>query len=131
MKFSYFLIYQNQSILLLWMSEPCIVIGRHQNPWTECNVKDALARKIKVVRRYSGGGCVYHDLGNLNISFICDRLKYNREYNLNMVKNALEGSFKINKPGLQLQISPRHDIFLMDSSSDSKYKISGSGNNSF
>jgi lipoate-protein ligase A len=54
---------RNINILLMWISEPCIVFGRHQNPWLECNVKESLKKGIKIVRRYSGGGCVYHDLG--------------------------------------------------------------------
>jgi hypothetical protein len=99
------------NILLMWISEPCIVFGRHQNPWLECNVKESLKKGVKIVRRYSGGGCVYHDLGNLNISFITERTKYNRKFNLNILKNSLD---QISLSGCEIDISPRYDIFLIE-----------------
>lgn len=81
----------NLNVLLFWISEPCIVFGRHQNPWLECDVREARARGVNLVRRYSGGGCVYHDLGNLNISFLTNRLKFDRTKNLNLIKSGVEG----------------------------------------
>jgi lipoyltransferase 1 len=115
----------NRNVLLLWISEPCIVIGRHQNPWLECNVKEAEANGVKVVRRYSGGGCVFHDLGNLNISFITNKNRYDRKFNLNLIKKSLE---KCHFENLEFEISPRHDIFvkLRNSEDSTSYKISGS-----
>ena len=115
---------KNQNVMLLWVSDPCIVFGRHQNPWIECNTRDALLNKVKLARRYSGGGCVYHDLGNLNISFICDRLKYDRKFNLNLIKNSIESNFKL-KQNAELNVSPRYDIFL-NAGNESMYKVSGS-----
>ena len=50
------------NILLIWKNEPCIVIGRHQNPWDECNLPEAKKYNIHIARRQSGGGTVYHDL---------------------------------------------------------------------
>ncbi|CAF0898006.1 unnamed protein product [Brachionus calyciflorus] len=115
---------KNRNILLMWVSEPCIVFGRHQNPWLECNVKEALERSVKVVRRYSGGGCVYHDFGNLNISFITDRQRYDRQYNLTIIKNSLE---RLNFNNVSFEITPRHDIFVKNHNSvDESFKISGS-----
>jgi len=117
---------KNRNILLIWLSEPCIVVGRHQNPWLECNVKEAYLNKIRMARRYSGGGCVYHDLGNLNISFIVDRLKYDRKHNLNIIKETLE-SKKFNlKSNQNIVISPRHDIFIKDENTNNELKITGS-----
>jgi lipoyltransferase 1 len=117
----------SRNILLLWISEPCIVIGRHQNPWLECNVREAHSNSVKVVRRYSGGGCVYHDAGNLNMSFITNRQNYDRQVNLSLIKSTLE---KCDFDNIQFEISPRHDIFVKKSDIDSKdstmYKISGS-----
>jgi len=111
---------KNRSILLLWTSEPCIVFGRHQNPWLESNVKQSRLASIRLARRYSGGGCVYHDEGNLNISFITDRLKYNREHNLNLIKRTLES---LELKDVEFQISPRHDIYIK--AENEMFKISG------
>jgi lipoyltransferase 1 len=115
---------KNQNVMLLWISEPCIVFGRHQNPWIECNAREAILNQVKLARRYSGGGCVYHDLGNLNISFICDRLKYDRKFNLNLIKNSIESNFKL-KHNIELNVSPRYDIFL-NVANESMFKVSGS-----
>lgn len=46
---------QNESFLLIWRDEPCVVIGRHQNPWVECNVPYCEKLQVKVARRKSGG----------------------------------------------------------------------------
>ena len=54
---------KDRSILLIWISDKSIVYGRHQNPWLECNAHIARSRSINLARRYTGGGCVYHDLG--------------------------------------------------------------------
>lgn len=57
-------------ILLFYINEPSIIIGRHQNTLEEVNRDYVKQQGIHVVRRLSGGGAVYHDLGNLNFSFI-------------------------------------------------------------
>lgn len=56
-------------LLLLYGNDPCVVIGKNQNPLQEVDVVAARERGIPVVRRISGGGTVYHDPGNLNFSF--------------------------------------------------------------
>lgn len=58
------------SIFMLWQNEPAIIIGKHQNVWDEINVEFMRNKRLKVVRRFSGGGAVYHDAGNLNLTFI-------------------------------------------------------------
>lgn len=55
---------------LLWRNAPCVVVGRHQNTVEEVNMAEIGARRLDVVRRNTGGGAVYHDLGNLNFSFV-------------------------------------------------------------
>ena len=60
----------DEDIFMLWRNEPAIVIGRFQNSLEEINSSFAEAHQIKIVRRISGGGAVYHDLGNLCFSFI-------------------------------------------------------------
>ncbi len=59
-----------QDILLFYINEPSIIIGRNQNTLEEINLPYVEKHNIHVVRRLSGGGAVYHDLGNLNFSFI-------------------------------------------------------------
>ncbi len=119
---------KNRGILLIWLSDASIVWGRHQNPWLECNVKEAHARHVSLARRYSGGGCVYHDLGNLNISFISNRLKYDRKSNLNLIKETLESEkFNLNRD-FDVWLSPRHDIFIKSKHEPDTagFKITGS-----
>lgn len=60
----------NESYLLFYVNGPSIIIGRNQNTIEEINTEYVKANDIVVVRRMSGGGAVYHDLGNLNYSFI-------------------------------------------------------------
>ncbi|XP_063928503.1 lipoyl amidotransferase LIPT1, mitochondrial-like [Zophobas morio] len=102
--------FTNHHVLMLWQNEPCVVIGRHQNPWLEANVSELnnISEKgVKLARRNSGGGTVYHDLGNLNMTFFTGREQYNRKYNLEIVTRALFREY-----GLKLEISPRQDLTL-------------------
>lgn len=55
---------------MLWRNEPCIIVGKHQNTEAEINTEYVEKNKIKVVRRLTGGGAVFHDLGNLNFTFV-------------------------------------------------------------
>ena len=55
---------------MLWRNMPCIIVGKHQNTLAEINVDYVKQHNIPVVRRLSGGGAVFHDLGNINFTFI-------------------------------------------------------------
>lgn len=55
---------------MLWRNAPAVIVGRHQNTLAEIDANFVRARAIPVVRRLSGGGAVFHDLGNLNYTFI-------------------------------------------------------------
>jgi len=60
----------DEDCFMLWQNEPSIILGKHQNAMSEINLNYVRQRNIPVIRRISGGGTVYHDLGNLNFTFI-------------------------------------------------------------
>lgn len=60
----------NENILMLWQSEPSVIVGKHQNTLAEVNLGFVTTEKIPVIRRISGGGTVYHDAGNINYTLI-------------------------------------------------------------
>jgi lipoate-protein ligase A len=57
-------------VFMLWQNEPSVIVGKHQDVSAEVNLDFVRAKGIKVARRHSGGGTVYHDHGNLNLTFI-------------------------------------------------------------
>ncbi|QRN83389.1 lipoate--protein ligase [Chloroflexota bacterium] len=107
---------QFERILLLWQNDNAIIIGRYQNAESEINLEAARTLDTKIVRRPSGGGAVYHDMGNLNYTFIYPIDGLNRQdisvYAEPMVK-------ALNRIGVPAEIKGRNDLLL-----DGK-KISG------
>ena len=63
---------RDRAWFMLWQNDNAIIIGKHQNTFAEINEPYVREHGIRVVRRLSGGGAVYHDLGNLNFTFITD-----------------------------------------------------------
>lgn len=63
---------KSHSYFMLWQNDNAIIVGKHQNTIAEINPAYVEEKGIRVVRRLSGGGAVYHDLGNLNFTFITD-----------------------------------------------------------
>lgn len=90
--------------IFIWQSDNAIVIGRNQNPYRECNMEAVRKHNIKIVRRFTGGGAVYHDLGNINYSFISSESTTSTANNLEIVQSALK------KLGVKTIISGRNDI---------------------
>jgi lipoate-protein ligase A len=66
----YLLERRREDVFMLWRSTPAVVIGRNQNAWAQVNVEYLYKQRLPIYRRISGGGAVYHDLGNLNFAFI-------------------------------------------------------------
>lgn len=96
----------NQCILILWQNDKTVVIGRNQNPWAECDLKSMETNDIKLARRITGGGAVYHDGGNLNFSFILGRDDYNVERQCDVIIGALAAF------GLKAVRTGRNDMTL-------------------
>lgn len=109
---------KDRPILFLWQCDRAVVIGRAQNPWLECNLQALNNDGIPVVRRQSGGGTVYHDLGNINFSFLMPNHLYDKKQHLSVITSALETI------GLSSHINNRNDIVTRIDNID--YKLSGS-----
>ena len=100
--------------LILWQNEPTVVVGQNQNTAAEINQAFVSEHHIHIVRRSTGGGAVYHDLGNLNYSFISDA--GNQENFSRFTRSVVEA---LNGLGMHAEASGRNDI-LVDG-----HKISG------
>lgn len=95
-----------ERILYFWRNDRTVVIGRNQDPWRECPVELLEQEGVKLARRKSGGGAVYHDKGNLNYTFITYERDSNIERQLLTVVNAL-GAI-----GIDAEVSGRNDILV-------------------
>lgn len=96
-------------ILLFYINEPSIIVGRNQNALEEINREYVEAHNIHVVRRLSGGGAVYHDHGNLNYSLIT---RGGREDAINFKKFTAPVVTALNEMGIPAELSGRNDILV-------------------
>lgn len=112
----------SETLFYIWVNHSCVVLGRNQNPYMECDMDYLKSSQIGLVRRKSGGGAVYQDTGNLNYTFI------NREGEGNEEKQrkVLTGMF--DRLGLNAVYSGRNDILIEDRKVSGQAKYCDGGN---
>lgn len=97
------------AIVMLWQNDNAIIVGRHQNAMEEINQQYVTEHGIRVVRRTTGGGTVYHDLGNLNYSVIADRGEDDRDEMRYFTGPVVE---VLRELGAKAVFSGRNDIMI-------------------
>ena len=107
-----------QRVLFLWRNANTVVIGRAQNPWKECNTRRMEEDGITLARRSSGGGAVFHDLGNSCFTFMAGKPGYDKQVSTAIVLDALK------RLGVEAFASGRNDLLV--ATPDGDRKVSGS-----
>lgn len=107
-----------QHVLFLWRNNDTVVIGRAQNPWKECNTRRMSEDGVKLARRSSGGGAVFHDLGNTCFTFMAGKPEYDKSISTGIILDALHSL------GLTAGASGRNDLIV--TTADGERKVSGS-----
>ncbi|MGE6099604.1 lipoate--protein ligase A [Aeromonas salmonicida] len=108
----------NQRVLFLWRNANTVVIGRAQNPWKECNTRRMEEDGVTLARRSSGGGTVFHDLGNSCFTFMAGKPGYDKSISTAIVLDALK------LLGVSAFASGRNDLLV--ATQDGDRKVSGS-----
>lgn len=97
---------QGGACFYLWQNQNTVVVGNAQNAWKECRVALLESEGGRLVRRPSGGGAVFHDLGNLNFTFILPKADYDLVRQLRVVRSAAAAF------GVETELSGRNDLVL-------------------
>ncbi len=100
---------RDRSYFLLWRNDNTIVVGKHQNTLAEINADYVREHGVRVVRRLSGGGAVYHDLGNLNFTYIVDAAQGPR---VDLRLFCLPVAEALRSLGVDAQVNGRNDITI-------------------
>lgn len=108
-------LFKEETIVFLWQNSSSVIIGRNQNIYEEVNLVYADQNNIPIIRRKSGGGAVYHDLGNINYSIITDKTGHVKAYE-KLTKPIIKF---LNSLDLEAHFSGKSDIYIKDT------KISG------
>lgn len=105
----YVLKHFSRDTFMLWRNGPSIIVGKHQNTLAEINVDYVKENQIKVVRRLSGGGAVFHDLGNLNFTFIASDEDHKLVDFRKFTRPILE---VLQKMGIEARFEGRNDLTI-------------------
>lgn len=100
---------RDRNYFMLWQNDNAVIIGKYQNTSAEINETAVKENNIKVVRRLSGGGAVYHDLGNLNFTFIADAPDM-ENINLSLFCRPVIRALKA--MGIEAEINGRNDMVI-------------------
>ncbi len=109
----------DEVILYLWQNAKTVVCGRNQNIWKECKVDELLKDGGFPTRRLSGGGAVFHDLGNLNFTFLVSKENFDTDKQISVLAKACENL------GIKVEKTGRNDVVAYLPGEEQGRKFSG------